>query len=109
MTTEETANTSAYADRGSSAALRNANAAPRAMIPSAAMPSGTQYASLTAANASGNEVQATTSMKISHTWLVSHTGPIACSITSCSARRCRDQRAARCQSPAPKSAPPSSR
>ena len=45
-------------------------------------------------------------MKISHTWLASHTGPIEWSITS----RGRSPRSAppatRSQNPAPKSAPP---
>ena len=61
--------------------LRNANAAPRAIIPKAASVSGTYSVDATAANPAGNPVHSTTSTKISQTWLASQTGPIACSIT----------------------------
>ena len=58
------------------------------------------------ANASENAVHSTTSMKISHTWFASQTGPIAQSIRA----RARSPRspppATRAQKPAPKSAPP---
>ena len=55
----------------------------------------------------GNAVQVTTKMKISQTWLASHTGPIERSITRAWAlapRRVRRRSGPR--SPAPKSAPP---
>jgi hypothetical protein len=62
----------------------------------------------TAEKPEGNAVQKTTSVKISHTWLASHTGPMARSISA----RGRSPRvappAARSQNPVPKSAPPSS-
>src|SRR6185369_6056563 len=86
--------------------LRNANPAPRSTIPSAAIVSGTNTVSVIDAYASGKHVHRTTHVKISHTWLASHTGPIACSITD----RGRAPRSAppaiRSQKPAPKSAPP---
>src|SRR5262245_40291390 len=87
-------------------ALRKANPEPRSTIPSAAIVSGTNTVSVIEAYASGKHVHSTTQVKISHTWLASHTGPIARSSTA----RGRDPRAAppaiRSQNPAPKSAPP---
>src|SRR4051812_22334704 len=56
--------------------LRNANAAPRAIIPKAASVSGMYIVVTTEANAGENPVHITTSTKISQTWLASHTGPI---------------------------------
>ena len=49
-------------------------------MPSAAMVSGTNRVMMEA-YASGNDVHRTTKMKISQTWLPSHTGPIERSIT----------------------------
>src|SRR5262245_333545 len=86
--------------------LRKANPEPRSTIPNAAMVSGTNTVSVIDAYASGKQVHNTTQVKMSQTWLASHTGPIACSITA----RGRAPRAAppaiRSQNPAPKSAPP---
>jgi hypothetical protein len=47
------------------------------MIPSAAANSGTYSVEKIAPNARGYAVHTTTSTKISHTWLASHTGPMA--------------------------------
>ena len=58
------------------ASPRRAKAVPRKMIPTAAPNSGTYSVSITGPKAFGNPVQNTTSTKISHTWLASHTGPI---------------------------------
>ena len=55
--------------------LRNAKLAPRSTMPSATRVRGTKTVSVIEANASGNPVHSTTSAKISHTWLASHTGP----------------------------------
>ena len=55
---------------------RSANAVPRKMIPSAARNSGTYRLDITEPKATGKHVQNSTSTKISHTWLASHTGLI---------------------------------
>jgi hypothetical protein len=87
-------------------ALRKAKLAPRSTMPSAANVSGTNSVRVIEANASGKPDHSTTSERMSHTWLASHTGPIEWSITA----RGRSPRAAppatRSQKPAPKSAPP---
>src|SRR6476659_247341 len=86
--------------------LRNANPDPRNTMPNAAIVSGTNTVSVIEAYASGKHVHSTTNVKISQTWLASHTGPIACSITARGrAPRCAPP-AIRSQNPAPKSAPP---
>ncbi len=86
---------------------RSAYAAPRMMIPIAAMNSGTGSVVVIALNAPGYDVQNTVSTKISHTWLASHTGPIEW----CACSRIFSPRSPEpvnsCQNPAPKSAPPS--
>ena len=61
-----------------------------------------------AAKASGNPVHSTTSTKISQTWLASHTGPMACSMSVRWAEPRSGPPAVRSQKPAPKSAPPNS-
>jgi len=48
-------------------ALRNANAAPRKMMPTAASVSGMHSVDMIAANATGNAVHSVTSTKISQT------------------------------------------
>ena len=63
-------------------ALRNANAAPRRMMPTAASVSGTYSVDMIGANAVGKPVHSVTSTKISQTWLASHTGPIDSSINA---------------------------
>ena len=86
---------------------RNAYDEPRRMMPNAARNSGTYMVLITDAKASGNDVHMTTSVKMSHTWLASHTGPI----DECSSARMRSARrprpAMRSHAPVPKSAPPS--
>ena len=57
------------------------SSAPRSTMPSAARVSGTNRVRVIDAYAVGNDVQSTTKMKISHTWLASHTGPMEWSIT----------------------------
>ncbi len=69
-------------------ALRNANAEPRAMTPSATSVSGMYSVEEMAANSGGNAVHISTSTKISQTWLASQTGPMECSIRA-PARRAR--------------------
>jgi hypothetical protein len=86
--------------------LRNANAAPRAIMPNAARVSGMYRVVTTAANAPENAVQSTTSTKMSQTWLASHTGPSECSMRSRRRAPRRVPPASRSQIPAPKSAPP---
>ena len=61
-----------------SATLRSAYAAPRKMIPIAAISSGAASVEAIDPNATGYAVQHTTSTKISQTWFASQTGPIAC-------------------------------
>src|SRR3954468_11492954 len=86
--------------------FRNANPDPRRTIPNAAIVSGTNTVKVIDAYATGKHVHSTTNVKMSQTWLASHTGPIACSMTA----RGRAPRSAppaiRSQNPAPKSAPP---
>src|SRR3954465_13462099 len=53
---------------------RTANAPPRRMIPKAARKSGTYSVDMIEPKNVGNAVHSTTSRKISHTWLASHTG-----------------------------------
>ena len=89
-------------------ALRNANAAPRRMMPTAASVSGTYSVDMIGANALGNPVHSVTSTKINHTWLASHTGPIDSSISARVGAPRRAPPATRSQKPAPKSAPASS-
>ena len=109
ISTEDEANSapSARASRIVPACPRMAKAAPRKMIPSAARNSGIDSVEKIEANATGNAVQTTTSTKISHTWLASHTGLIERWIIP----RTRPPRwappAVRSQKPAPKSALPS--
>jgi hypothetical protein len=89
-------------------ALRNAKAAPRAMIPSATRVNGMYRVDMTAANTGGNAVHSSTTTKISQTWLASHTGPMLCSMSCrCGAPR-REPPASKSQAPAPKSAPANS-
>ena len=108
VSSDDSANIAPNARRCStgSTALRNAKPAPRRTIPSAASVSGTNSVDMIAANASENAVQSTTRQKISHTWLASHTGASARSISA----RGRSPRSAspakRSQKPTPKSAPP---
>ncbi len=85
--------------------LRNANAAPRAIMPNAAIVSGAYSVEATGVKPAGNPVHSTTSTKISQTWLASHTGPIACSITARWRAPPLVPPASRSQMPAPKSAP----
>ena len=59
-----------------------------------------------ASNADEKPVHSTTSTKISQTWLASHTGPIAQSMSSRGRRPRSLPPASRLQTPAPKSAPP---
>ena len=92
----------------SSTDLRNAKAAPRAMIPTAARVRGMYKVEAMAANTGGKAVHSTTSTKISHTWLASHTGPIECSIRPRWGAPARLPPASRSQTPPPKSAPPNS-
>src|SRR5258708_9705579 len=87
--------------------LPNANPARRPTIPTAASANGMYSVSMIAANAPGNAVQRTTRQKINHTWLASHTGPRAWSISARGRRPRRAPPAVRSQKPAPKSAPPS--
>ena len=63
--------------RSGGAPLRSAYAVPRRMIPTAARNSGTASVDAIDPKATGYAVQVTTSTKISHTWLASHTGAIA--------------------------------
>ncbi len=58
-----------------------ANPEPRRTIPSAARHSGMNRVDITASKATEKAVHNTTRMKISQTWLASHTGPIAESIS----------------------------
>ena len=62
--------------------LRNAKLDPRSTIPKAARVSGTNRVSVIDAYASEKPVHSTTKMKISQTWLASHTGPMEWSMTS---------------------------
>ena len=89
-------------------ALRNANPAPRPMMPSAATVSGMYIVDVIAANTGGNPVHSSTITKISQTWLASQTGPIECSISLRCGQPLRAPPATRSQNPPPKSAPPSS-
>ena len=84
----------------------NANPAPRSTMPSAARLSGMNSVEKIASNAAENAVQSTTRTKISQTWLASHTGPIAQSISSRARLPRSPPPATRLQNPAPKSAPP---
>ena len=86
--------------------LRNAKLAPRSTIPSAASVRGTKSVSVIDAKASGNAVHSTTSAKISHTWLASHTGPMEWSMSAAGRSPRSAPPATRSQNPAPKSAPP---
>ena len=61
---------------------RNANAEPRKMIPTSAKVRGKYRPTASAAKAGGKHVNSKTTQKMSQTWLVSHTGPIACAIAS---------------------------
>jgi hypothetical protein len=89
-------------------ALRKAKLAPRNTMPSAAIASGTNMVSVIDWYTAGNAVQVRTKMKISHTWLASHTGPIERSTRPLGAAPCSAPPAVRSQKPAPKSAPPNS-
>jgi hypothetical protein len=109
ISTEEEANSapSTRASRIVPACPRSANAAPRKMIPSAARKSGTESVEKIEPNATGNAVQTTTRTKISHTWLASQTGLIACWTIPRTRPPRRAPPAVRSQKPAPKSADPS--
>ena len=78
VSTDEDANAAPNTRRchGTVLVLRNAKAAPRAMMPSAARVSGTYRVDITAAKTGGNPVHSSTRMKMSQTWLASHTGPM---------------------------------
>jgi hypothetical protein len=76
-------------------------------MPSAAANSGMASVDVIDPNASGNAVHITTSTKISHTWLASHTGAIARLIIARTGAPRSAPPAVRSQKPAPKSAPPS--
>ena len=84
MTSDDSANAAPKKRRIGSVVtlLRNANAAPLAIMPNAASVSGMYSVVTTAANAPENAVHSTTSTKISQTWLASHTGPSECSMSS---------------------------
>ena len=84
------------------ASPRRAKAVPRRMIPTAARKSGTASVEAIEPKASGKAVHITTRMKISQTWLASHTGDIEFLIRA----RSSGSRAVRSQIPVPKSAPP---
>ncbi len=88
------------------AVLWKANPDPRRTMPSAARLSGMNNVEKIASNADEKPVHRTTSTKISHTWLASHTGPIAQSMSSRGRRPASLPPASRLQTPAPKSAPP---
>ena len=75
-------------------------------MPRAARVSGTNSVSVIDANASGKPVQSTTSVKMSQTWLASHTGPIEWAMTARGRSPASAPPATRSQKPAPKSAPP---
>ncbi len=75
------------------------------MIPSAAAVSGMYSVDMTAAKTGEKPVHSTTRTKISQTWLVSHTGPRACSISDRVRRPFSALPANRSQKPPPKSAP----
>ena len=102
---DDSANTAPRLRRSAmlAASPRRANAAPRRMIPTAARKSGIASVEAIEPNASGNAVQSTTSTKMSHTWLASHTGLIERLMRL----RSPSSRAVRSQMPTPKSAPPS--
>src|SRR3954451_25124683 len=87
-------------------AFRNAKPAPRSTMPNAARVSGTNRVRVIEAYAVGKQVQSTTNVKINHTWLASHTGPIEWSMTSRGRWPRSASPATRSQKPAPKSAPP---
>ena len=70
------------------------------------MVSGTNIVSQIDSYAVGKAVQVTTKMKISQTWLASHTGPIERSMSPRGAAPRSGPPAARSHRPAPKSAPP---
>ena len=87
--------------------LRNAKPAPRSTMAKTASMSGSNRVEVIAANAAGNAVQRMTRSKISHTWFVSQTGPIAWSIRAQGNTRPRAvPPASRSHRPPPKSAPP---
>ena len=88
------------------ATWRRAKLAPRRTMPSAASESGTNSVVPIAEKASGNPVHSTTRMKMSHTWLASHTGVMARSIRARGRAPRSASPATRSQKPAPKSAPP---
>ena len=104
---EDSANTAPSTRRSAivAASPRRANAAPRRMIPTAARNSGMAIVDMIEPNASGKAVHMITRMKISHTWLASHTGDIEFLMRARSA----SSRAVRSQIPVPKSAPPNTR
>ena len=85
--------------------LRNAKLAPRNTIPRATRVRGTKSVSVIDSKASGNAVQSTTSAKINHTWLASHTGPMEWSMSARGRSPLSAPPATRSQNPAPKSAP----
>jgi len=77
------------------------------MIPTATRVRGMNSVDMMEANAGGKQVHNTTSTKMSQTWFVSHTGPMACSMRTRCGRPRSGPPANRSQNPAPKSAPPS--
>src|SRR4051794_7674446 len=86
---------------------RSAYAAPRNVIPSAAMKSATASVDAIEPNARGYAVQKTVSTKISQTWLASQTGAIERCACSRMRSACGPRPAKSCQNPASKSAPAS--
>ena len=107
VTTEDVANITPWNRARASVGdiLRNANAAPRITIPAPARQNGTNSVSMIEANASGKPVQRYTSTKTSHTWLASHTGPIARSMSERIGAPRSASPAVRSHTPLPKSAP----
>src|SRR4051812_34547164 len=88
-------------------ALRNANAAPRPIMPNATRVSGMYNVDAIAANTGGKTVHKRTSTKINQTWLASQTGPMTCSMRARRGFPTAAEPASRSQMPAPKSAPAS--
>jgi hypothetical protein len=86
---------------------RSAYAPPRRTIPTAATKNGIESVDAIDPNIRGYPVQSTVNAKISHTWFVSHTGPMEWCAWARMRRACSPRPAVSCHSPAPKSAPPS--
>jgi hypothetical protein len=88
------------------ASLRNANPVPRRTMPRAATLSGIDSVVMMEAKAGPNAVHSRTRPKISHMWLISHTGPTARLMSMRGPDPARESPATRSQKPAPESAPP---